>query len=94
LARRYIKKEKLATELATVFVSYSLGTIPWPFWQVCDRRGMLHKDEIRWNQHMDDLVDDVYKEYLDIGEKKFVEKYASNKEYYDPKKIPKKIIEK
>jgi len=89
LAKRYIKKTKLATQLANLFISYSLSTIPWPFYQICDRRAMSHKDEILWNQYMIDLIDEIYKEYLEIGEKKFVEKYATDKKYYDPKRIPK-----
>ena len=81
MAKRYIKKETLAGQLAHLFVSYSISTIPWSFAQVCDRRVLDYKEAVRWNRYMIGLIDEVYKEFRELGQDVFIEKYAPT-EYY------------
>jgi len=81
VAKRYIKKETLAGQLADLFVAYSNSTIPWSFAQVCDRRALEHKEAVQWNQYMIGLIDEVYKEFGELGHDAFIEKYGSTKYY-------------
>ncbi len=81
MAKRYIKKETLAGQLASLFVAYNNSTIPWSFAQVCDRRSLEHKEAIQWNQYMIELIDEVYKEFRELGLDAFIKKYGLTKYY-------------
>ncbi len=83
MARRYTKKRTLVRELLGNYNAIKTFAKKVTFAEICDRRILNHKSEILWNQYMIEQIDEIYKDYLDLGKKKLLKKYSG------PKRIPK-----
>jgi len=76
LMKRYPKKEKVAKELVSAFRTINSVENKMTFAQLCDWWCRLRKEKIDYEQYWIGIIDEAYKEYLELGEKGFIEKYS------------------
>ena len=72
-----MKKEKIVKNLLDAYMNMNVLEKKITFAGLCDWWIQLRKQTILKEQVVIDTIEEIYKEYLELGEEKFLQKYRS-----------------